>query len=110
MTTIQHNLQRAQHAVSHASFKRVISALTIGVSVLFALYVYLVGALTFSVITQKNIQQQVKNTTSEMSRVELAYLAQEKSLTKEYAKSIGFVENPTIAYTDSTHGLALNTN
>ena len=108
--TITHNIQKVQSAISQSTFKRIVSALSVSVGVLFVGYIYLVGALTFSVIEQKNVEQNLKKTTAAIGNVELAYLATSRSLTKDYAKSLGFVETPQIAYTDMAHGLAINTN
>ena len=111
MTTyIQKNIEKAQNAVPHSVFKKIVSSLVVSVSGLFVIYLYLVGALTFSVIEQKNVEQNLKKTTSAMGTVELSYLGQERGLTKEYAHSLGFVDYSQVAYTDMTHGLAINSN
>lgn len=108
--TITNNIQKVQSAISQSTFKRIVSALSVSVGVLFVGYIYLVGALTFSVIEQKNVEQNLKKTTAAIGNVELTYLATSRGLTKDYAKSLGFVESPQVAYTDMTHGLAINTN
>lgn len=108
--TIHTNIQKIHTVVSVSVFKKIVSTLSISVGVLFVGYIYLVGALTFSVIEQKNAQQQLKKTTAAIGAVELSYLSASRGLTKEYAKSLGFVETTQIAYTDIAHGLAINTN
>lgn len=78
------------------------------IGVLFALYLYFVGAITFSIITQKQLTQQNKVLVSAMSKQELQYLANDKKLTREYAVSQGFVHPDTIAFVPQARAFAFN--
>lgn len=76
--------------------------------VLFAGYLYFVGAITFSVIKQESLAQNIKTTVSEIGKHELEYLKLQKSLTEEFAFSEGFVSANTIAYTAPASSFAWN--
>ncbi len=76
--------------------------------VLFVGYLYIVGAITFSVVERKGLEESTKKLASDISLEELNYLAQEKMLTKEVALSSGFVEAPSIAFTSVKRAVAWN--
>ncbi len=75
---------------------------------LFALYLYFVGAITFSVIERQGLEESTKTLISDISAQELRYLEEEKVLTKEFAYSIGLVDAPTIAFTEAHRSFASN--
>jgi hypothetical protein len=76
--------------------------------VLFGCYVYLVGAITFSVVERKGLEESTKTLLSDISMQELQYLAQEKTLTKEVAYSMGLVDAPSLAFTTQKRAVAWN--
>jgi len=77
---------------------------------LFACYLYFVGAITFSVIKQESLAQGIKTTISETSKEELKFLNFQKNLTESYAGLEGFVSAPVISYTAPVHSFAWNSN
>lgn len=88
--------------------RRTTRSLWIASGVLFGLYLYFVGAITFSVIEQKGLEESTKILTSDMSTQELVYLEQEKQLTKEFAYSIGLVDAQAYTFTTKKQSVALN--
>ena len=74
----------------------------------FACYLYFVGAITFSVIKERELQQDTKTLISSMGREELSYLNLQKSLTKEYAIVHGFITEPNIAFAAPQKAFAWN--
>jgi len=75
---------------------------------LFACYLYFVGAITFSVIAQEGLAQEIRATVSQTSKEELKYLTVQRRLTEEYAKEQGFVSPQTISYTAPASSFAWN--
>ncbi len=59
---------------------------------LFGVYIYLVGSITFNVIARKSLDKTVIVLKSEVNQLELSYLKTVSSIDKEYAKSQGFVD------------------
>lgn len=80
----------------------------IGAGVLFACYLYVVGAITFSVIERKGLEESTKVLASDISMQELVYLKAEKTLTKEVAYLSGFVQPASIAFTTQKRAVAWN--
>lgn len=80
----------------------------ISAGVFFACYIYFVGAITFSVIKERELQQDTKNLVSQMGQQELSYLTLQKSLTKEYAIRAGFITEPTISFATPQKAFAWN--
>ena len=76
--------------------------------VLFAAYIYFVGAITFSIIMQKQLTQQNKVLVSAMGKQELAYLAKDKMLSKEYAIAQGLVPASSVAFVSAQRTFAFN--
>jgi len=60
---------------------------------LFAVYIYLVGSITFNVIARKSLENSMANLTNEVNELEISYLNQINKIDKEYAYSKGFVES-----------------
>ncbi len=77
---------------------------------LFASYLYFIGAITFSVIKQESLAQNIKTYVTDMGKEELRYLELQKRLTAGYAIDQGFVTNAPIAYTVPASGFAWNIN
>ena len=76
--------------------------------VLFACYLYVIGAVTFSVIERKGLEESTKILASDISMQELEYLKVEKALTKETAYASGFVEPKSITFTTQKRAVAWN--
>lgn len=80
----------------------------IGAGALFACYLYIIGAITFSVIERKGLEESTKVLASEISMQELEYLKMEKTLTKETGYLNGFVQPESIAFTTQKRAVAWN--
>ena len=78
--------------------------------VLFGCYMYVVGAITFSVIERKGLEESTKTLLSDISMQELRYLEQEKGLTKEVAYGSGLVDASSLAFTSQKSAVAWNWN
>lgn len=76
--------------------------------VFFMGYIYFVGAITFSVIKERGLQQDTKSLISDMGGEELRYLESQKDLTKGYALEHGFIVSPTVSYASSQKAFAFN--
>ncbi len=76
--------------------------------VLFVAYLYFVGAITFSVIKERGLQQETKTLISSMGQEELKYLGLQKNLTKEYAIERGFISAPTLSFATPQRAFAWN--
>ncbi|HVY36078.1 MAG TPA: hypothetical protein VG982_02265 [Candidatus Paceibacterota bacterium] len=74
----------------------------------FALYLYFVGAITFSVVKQEGIAQANKDIISQTSKQELSYLSINRTLTEDYAFQNGFVKATTLSYTAPARAFAWN--
>ena len=66
--------------------------LVTGSIMLFAVYVYLIGSITFNVIARKSLENTVSSLTSQVNQLELTYLNNVNAINKDYAVSIGFVD------------------
>jgi len=66
--------------------------LVIGSAMLFIVYIYLVGSITFNVIARKSLENTVVTLTNQVNNLELTYLNNINKIDKEYALSNGFVE------------------
>lgn len=80
----------------------------ISAGVLFVGYLYFVGAITFSVIKERELQQDTKALISSMGSQELQYLSTQKNLTKEYAHQNGFIDAATISFATPAKAFAWN--
>lgn len=80
----------------------------LGTGVLFVSYLYFVGSITFSIIKQQDIQSEIKNLVSSMSKQELLYLQTQKKLTEEYAKSIGMTSAEVVSFSAPKRAFAWN--
>lgn len=80
----------------------------ISAGVLFACYLYFIGAITFSVIKEKGLATETKTLISQMGEEELAYLSAQKTLTESYAASIGFVKPEKVSFAAPKRALAWN--
>lgn len=76
--------------------------------VLLCSYIYFVGAITFSVVKQKSLASENKELISDMSKAEVAYLDHQRTLTEEYASSLGFVKDSKVAFSEAKRAFAWN--
>jgi cell division septal protein FtsQ len=60
--------------------------------VLCAVYLYLVGSITFNVIARRSLENTVVTLTNNVNQLELTYLNNIKGIDKNYAFSKGFVD------------------
>jgi hypothetical protein len=65
--------------------------LVTGSVMLFAVYVYLIGSITFNVIARKSLENTVSSLTTQVNQLELTYLNSVNAINKDYAVSMGFV-------------------
>lgn len=65
-----------------------------GSILLFAVYIYLIGSITFNVIARKSLENIVVNLTGQVNQLELTYLSNVNKTDKNYALSNGFVDVP----------------
>ena len=75
---------------------------------LFACYLYVIGAITFSVVERKGLEESTKGLLSNISVEELQYLKQEKGLTKEMAYASGLINASTLVFTPQQRAVAWN--
>jgi hypothetical protein len=80
----------------------------IGTGVLFVCYSYFVGAITFSVISQRAVEQKNRTLISSMSEQERMYLQSQKQLNESYASSIGLVKGTAVAFAVAKPAVAWN--
>lgn len=80
----------------------------IGTGVLFASYLYFVGSITFSIIKQQDIQNDIKTLVSSMGRQELLYLQAQKKITEEYAQSLGMAPADVVSFSAPKRAFAWN--
>lgn len=102
---LQHTIHTTEYALL---FRTVTRGLWIGCAVLFVGYLYFVGAITFSVVERQALEEKKKTLASDISTLELTYLAQEKLLTKEFGYSMGLVDAKTVAFTTVKRAVAWN--
>ncbi len=108
-TTLRHT-----HTAHHGAFdiNKTLKSITlytwIAAGVLFVGYVYFVGAITFSVVKEKELQQETRALISSMGAEELEFLSAQKVLTESYAREKGFVEPSTISFAPSQRAVAWN--
>jgi hypothetical protein len=80
----------------------------IAAGVLFVGYLYFVGAITFSVIKERELQQHTRALVSSMGAQELEFLSTQKILTEQYAREKGFVEPASVSFAPSQRAFAWN--
>ncbi len=59
---------------------------------LFAAYLFFVGATTVQVVNRKNVEESTRVLQSSRASLEEAYNDSSKMYTKDYAKTLGFIE------------------
>lgn len=80
----------------------------IGTGVLFLCYSYFVGAITFTVISQKALDSTNKTLISSMGDQERVYLKNQQQLNENYASSIGLVKGSAVAFAVAKPAVAWN--
>ncbi len=80
----------------------------IGSGVLFVCYSYFVGAITFTVVHQRAVEQTNKTLISTMSDQERVYLKNQQQLNENYASSIGLVKGTAVAFAVAKPAVAWN--
>jgi hypothetical protein len=79
--------------VQNTSTQRVIFRVLIASLILLAVvYVYLIGSITFNVLARKSLETTVHKLGSNISNLELNYLASLSKIDKNYALSLGFID------------------
>ena len=80
----------------------------IGSGVLFVCYSYFVGAITFTVVGQRALEQDNKALVSSMGDQEREYLRNQQQLNESYASSIGLVKGTAVAFAVARPAVAWN--
>ncbi len=71
--------------------------------IVFFVYVYFIGSITFNVLARRSLENNLKVLGGEVSQLEIAYLNKTNEINKNYVLSLGFVENePDIFVTRSS--------
>lgn len=63
-----------------------------GSVMLFAVYIYLIGSITFNVIARKSLENTLSDLSSRVNKLDLTYLNNVNKIDKDYALSKGFVD------------------
>jgi hypothetical protein len=72
--------------------KIIFRVLIISSVILGALYMYLIGSITFNIIARKSLENTVATLTSKVNQLEITYLDNVNKTDKNYALSRGFVD------------------
>lgn len=72
--------------------KSIFRTLVIGISLLFIVYIYLIGSITFNLVARKSLEASVATLNDSVNKLDLAYLDKLNKIDKNYALSLGFVE------------------
>jgi hypothetical protein len=67
-------------------------ALITGSILLFSVYIYLIGSITFNVIARKSLENSVAALSSSVNQLDLTYMNNKNQINKDYALANGFVE------------------
>jgi hypothetical protein len=67
-------------------------ALITGSILLFSVYIYLIGSITFNVIARKSLENSVAALSSSVNQLDLTYMNNRNQINKDYALANGFVE------------------
>ena len=107
MTIIQNKIDNSTFNVN-TFLRKATRYLWASVGVLFASYLYFVGAITFSVINQQSLNQETKQLVSSISQKEVVYLTNQKALTKDFAIENGLVVPKDVAFATPKRAFAWN--
>ncbi len=107
MTIIQNKIENTTFDIN-LYLQKSTRFLWISIGILFACYLYFIGAITFSIINQQSYNHQIKNLTSNMSQQEVVYLNLQKNLTKDLAISSGLVGPTNVSFATQQKAFAWN--
>ncbi len=114
ITALKHTFESTADSIAQSDLNSSLRSITkyawLSAGGLFALYLYFVGTITFSVIKQETLAQGIKSTVSHMSKEELQYLDAQRTLTIDAALESGFVSVGSISYTVPATAFAWNIN
>jgi hypothetical protein len=72
--------------------KIIFRVLIISSALLCALYMYLIGSITFNIIARKSLENTVATLTAKVNLLEISYLDNVNKADKSYAESKGFID------------------
>jgi ABC-type Na+ efflux pump permease subunit len=84
--------------------------LSVGVVVLFVLYVYIVSKTILNVVDRKTAEQSIKDVNSSISELESQYISLGQDINLAYAESQGFKEIAKIDYVSRAQTLTMRDN
>lgn len=82
--------------------KSVFRFLVISNIALFSAYLFFVGGTTVQVVARKNVEESTRALQSNRASLEESYNDASKTYTKDYARSLGFIEAVPMFYTSSS--------
>ncbi|MEA3399283.1 MAG: hypothetical protein U9R00_02085 [Patescibacteria group bacterium] len=72
--------------------KYIFKGIIISLIVLFIVEIYLVGSVTFNILTRRSLENNIMEVENKVAQLELNYLSLSNSINKSYASSLGFVD------------------
>lgn len=88
--------------------KMILKILMAGLFVLFAVYIYFIGSITFNVLARRTLEGTAKDLGNQVSQLEISYLNKMNEVDKSYVLSLGYVEKePDIFVTRSVNQVAV---
>lgn len=92
---IYHRIQNTSITANNLDMSKVILRSLLAVIGLFGLvYILLIGLLVLNIVERKDLEKQTQALSTELSELELEYLALSASINQELSKSMGFHEIP----------------
>ena len=74
---------------------------------LFFIYTYLIGSITFGVVERQHIEDTIRDLRSRVSVLEVQYVNETKGLTLDRARTLGLQEVATQTFAARQNGLSL---
>lgn len=93
------------------NINQVLAVWALGATILFTmgLYIYFVNMTVLYTAQRQEMEEVLTDTRSQISQLELNFIENNRSVTKEYAKSLGFTEIKSVAFLNrSDTSLTLN--
>ncbi|MCU0660314.1 MAG: hypothetical protein MUD00_01740 [Candidatus Pacebacteria bacterium] len=78
--------------------ERSFRALCLTLGLLFLAYLYFLGTITFGIVERRALEAQAKELASEVSTLELQYLALSNNIDIELAETLGFTETKSARF------------